>query len=479
MAETVSAQVAVVGLGPVGATALRLLRAQDVDAIGIERDRAVFGQPRAVALDDEALRVLQAAGALPPLVADAPVRFRGRRGQVLVELPPRIAASGHPAIAFFSQPVLEAGLRDGLDGVLLGEEVVALRQDADGATLSLSGGRTVRAGFVLACDGARSPIRHALGIPLRGMTSSNRWLVVDVDPGVGRPKGGRAFEFSCDPRRPWVQGPMPGGLHRFEFVLAAGEGVEDAARLLGRVVDGDAPEIVRAAAYRFHARVAPRWRCGRVLLAGDAAHLAPPFAGQGLSAGLRDASSVTWRLAELAGGRAPVAVLDGYERERRPHVIATTALALGLGGLIQTRRPRAAALRDGVVTAARAVPGLEPWVQGGGWRPPSRVTGVRGLARSGRLLPQPGRLDGELGPGFALLAIDTPAPGGLAGVRSVTTEDPTGELGAFLGGHDRLALVRPDRFLVGVAPRSELHRLEAALARIRRATPPTQNHPGP
>jgi 3-(3-hydroxy-phenyl)propionate hydroxylase len=486
--------VVVVGLGPVGATVALLLAGQGVRVVAVERDEAVYPHPRAVALDDEALRVLHAAGALDGLGLRGgdTVRLRGADGRPLVELPPPPTTTGHPALAFFRQPELEGLLRarlavEPLVEVRLGVEVVDVREDGAGATVVVrradgSGGEeALRAAYVLACDGGRSAIRRRLGIRLVGRTSGQRWLVVDtaapdparglrgqdgLDPSRGPTTDGTAlpgtspshattpaafapddFEFACDPRRPWVHGPLPGGEHRWEFLLGPGEdaaAVERSgvvAELLGARLGGPAPAVRRAAVYVFHARVAARWRVGRVLLLGDAAHLAPPFAGQGLGAGLRDAHNLAWKVAAVVRGEATDALLDSYAAERRPHVVRMTALAEALGAVVQLRRGRVARVRDGVMRALVRRGGVQAWIARGGWKPPSTIR--RGVVASGTFGWRAGeplpRASGApaVGPGWSW--VDAHAGG------------PPGAAAWLAPAH--VALVRPDGVVFGTAVR--------------------------
>jgi 3-(3-hydroxy-phenyl)propionate hydroxylase len=487
--------VVVVGLGPVGATVALLLAGQGVRVVAVERDEAVYPHPRAVALDDEALRVLHAAGALDGLGLRSgdTVRLRGADGRPLVALPPPPTTTGHPALAFFRQPELEGLLRarlavEPLVDVRLGVEVAAVRRDGGGATVVVGraagggGEETVRASYVLACDGGRSAIRRGLGIRLVGRTSGQRWLVVDTAAPVP-PHGPEQpafapddFEFACEPRRPWVHGPLPGGEHRWEFLLGPDEDAAAVERshvvsdLLGARLGGAAPAVRRAAVYVFHARVAARWRVGRVLLLGDAAHLAPPFAGQGLGAGLRDAHNLAWKVAAVVRGEAADALLDSYAAERRPHVVRMTALAEALGAVVQLRRGRAARVRDGVMRGLVRRPRVQDWIARGGWKPPSTLrrgvvaSGVHGW-RAGEPLPQaPGAP--PVGPGWswaggasaaaaASAAIDRdpghgpgagPAPDLDAGANPGANPDVAAWL---TPAH--VALVRPDGVVFGTA----------------------------
>jgi 3-(3-hydroxy-phenyl)propionate hydroxylase len=185
------------------------------------------------------------------------------------------------------------------------------------------------------------------------------------------------FEFHCDPRRPAVTGALPQGRQRWEFMLDPGESAQDlerpevVAELLGPWAAPDAVEVLRATVYVFHARVAARWRVGRVLLLGDAAHLSPPFLGQGLSAGLRDADLLARALPAALAGRGSLAPLDRWARERRREVVVLTTVAVLLGSLIQIRNPRAAALRDRLLRPVLARPRVRAWLAAGRWKPRS------------------------------------------------------------------------------------------------------------
>lgn len=219
----------------------------------------------------------------------------------------------------------------------------------------------VRVGWLVGCDGAASTVRALLGVGWRGRDLPHRWLVCDLD---GPPVPGRQlFTYTCDPARPQVDMPVPGG-HRWEWLVRDGDPLPDATTLLARDADPGPLQVVREVEYRFASRRAQRWQVGRVLLAGDAAHTMPPFAGQGLGAGLRDA----WALgALLPRARRPDDV-DAYERLRRPHVRRMTALSLLLGALLQTGSPSAARTRDAALRGSFAAPALGPWLRRGGPR---------------------------------------------------------------------------------------------------------------
>ncbi|HWH29406.1 MAG TPA: FAD-dependent monooxygenase [Mycobacteriales bacterium] len=352
--------VVVVGYGPVGALLAVRLATAGLDVVVVEREPEPYPLPRGVAADGEVLELLERAvpGSTAGFLRDPEVRFLGADARELGRL--RFPV---PGLAFFRQPVLEHRLRAAAGAlgveVRLGAALRRLEQVDDAVTAVLDGG-TLRARWLVGCDGASSTVRRLSGAGWRGRDLPQRWLVCDV---VGPPVRERQlFTYTCDPALPQVDLPLPGG-HRWEWLLRGPtpeDPVATAERLLRRDTDV-AVEVVRAVEYRFAARRAARWRTGRVLLAGDAAHTLPPFAGQGLGAGLRDA----WALAALLARGD----LDRYQALREPHLRRMTALSLFLGGVLQTRSPSAAGARDALLRSAFRAPALGPWLRRGGPRP--------------------------------------------------------------------------------------------------------------
>ena len=347
-----SYDVLVVGCGPVGAVLAARLSAAGLDVLVVERSPSLHPLPRAVAADDEVQELLSrvAPGCLSDAVLDVPVRFLGASGQPVgaLRFPPGVG--GRPGLALFQQPALELRLRAVLSCELReGVALSSFSQDPSGVTSLLSDGSSVRSSWLVGCDGASSSVRSSAGIGWQGR-DLRRWLVVDVAGSV--PAAG--FTYRCDPARPSVDMPLPGG-HRWEWLLADSEPAFDPRPLLPPDV-----EVVRCVEYRYAARRAASWRVGRVLLAGDAAHTMPPFAGQGLGAGVRDA----WALGTLL----PRGEVDRYEALRAPHVRAMTRLSLFLGAVLETRVRPAALLRDAALGAAFRTPVLGPWLGRGGPR---------------------------------------------------------------------------------------------------------------
>jgi 3-(3-hydroxy-phenyl)propionate hydroxylase len=444
--------VLVAGLGPIGAMLTGLLGQRGVRVVALDRELEPYPLPRAVHFDHEIARLFQQLG-----VADAVMRhardvpdyeFRAAGGQVLMNIrAARETPSGWTG-SMFHQPSLEAVLRARLAelpsaDVRLGWRLESLAQDAEGVTARLAGPdgpATLRARYLVGCDGASSSVREAIGGGLADLQFDEPWLVVDVkmEPGAHPP----AINIQlCDPARPTtcvLGGP---GRHRWEFMLLPGEAPE-------AMRDDAVVTIERKAVYRFHGLVANRWRDRRVLIAGDAAHQTPPFAGQGMCSGMRDAANLAWKLDAVLHGAAGEALLDSYQAEREPHVRAAIELAIGMGRVVCTLDREAAAQRDAGMLAAQSggAPPLPPM------RPTPFAAGcvLAGSPGAGDLFPQPwadgARLDdvleARLGDGAWLIArADLEAPE-LAAFRAPLT--------AWL---DRLGaeavLVRPDRYVFG------------------------------
>lgn len=414
-----------VGLGPVGAVLSALLGQYGIDVIVIEPDVEPVPFPRAIAADDEMLRtLLQLPGLNLTGLADPVELFQ--RGRVEIrDAARRLITSvdfgetqlGVSGLSFFHQPTLERALRVAAEAapsvqVRYGRRVIELSDEQAGIRLGLDDGSAIAAQWVVGCDGATSTVRRLRQIPYTGRTFSERWLVVDLDtpaPLAHLP----CFTYVLDRRRPTVNMPRPGG-HRFEFMLMPGDDAQalgsaaSVQRLLEPYLapltpaERDGLQIVRATGYTYHSRHARRWRDGRVLLAGDAAHCMPPFGGQGLGAGIGDALALAWRLHEAVRGISSPRVLDGYEAERRPRVARMNRSALMVGRLLIARsRPGSAA-----VTAGLGLIDAAPWL-GTKFRAGALRAGPRAPLPNPRVRTRQGdvvRLDDVVGAGWALLA---------------------------------------------------------------------------
>ncbi|CAN5550443.1 bifunctional 3-(3-hydroxy-phenyl)propionate/3-hydroxycinnamic acid hydroxylase [soil metagenome] len=438
---TLAADVLIVGAGPVGLLLANLLGMHGVDALVIERNDGTVREPRAVTLDDESLRTLQSAGLSDAVVQDVVlgygVQYFSWRGKPFASIQPTRQEFGYPKRNAFNQPRLERTLADGLQRfpqvrVRFGHELESFEQDGDGVRCdarTADGLVRIDARWVVGCDGGRSSVRALCGIALEGATYAERWLIVDL---AERTLPLRHTQTFCDPLRPAIRLPGPHGTLRYEFMLHAGE--DDAFALheprLREWIAQRHPEdavlpLVRKAVYVFHARVAERWRHGRVLLAGDAAHLTPPFAGQGLNSGLRDAANLGWKLAAVTrwGLGSDAALMDSYEAERRPHAQALIRMALRIGAFMQPKSRASAAVMQALLRTACLLPPVRDHVLQLRFKPKARLRAgwferPSNGAHLPEMLPQPRvdrpdrsrcRLDELLGSGFAVIGWDSPA----------------------------------------------------------------------
>ena len=389
--------VLIVGFGPVGAMAANLLARYGVRVLVVEKSTEIFMAPRAIALDNEALRILQMAGIGERELDTIAIPFVRMRSPVFGEFA-RVntlgGADGHPKLVTFYQPDLERSLRRQLqqyDGVhtALGAECKGLEAADDHvvASVALADGQThrVRARYVIGADGASSVVRGMIGQAFKGKTFAEDWLIVDAR-NVPRPID--HVEFLCNHRRPTPHMTAPGGRERWEFMLSPGETraeMESDERIRGLLkpwCNVDDIVIERKAVYRFHARVVDTFSKGRVFLAGDAAHITPPFVGQGLVAGLRDVANLCWKLAWVIQGRAASGILDSYDRERRPHAKAMINLAKFMGKLVMPRNAGVALLTHGLMRLVRLVPPLRTQLEELGIKPKNAF--ARGLFVNGK-----------------------------------------------------------------------------------------------
>ncbi|QLL06831.1 bifunctional 3-(3-hydroxy-phenyl)propionate/3-hydroxycinnamic acid hydroxylase [Mycobacterium vicinigordonae] len=370
--------VVVIGAGPVGLTLANILGLQGVRTLVVEERASLIDYPRGVGLDDESLRTFQAIGlveqVLPHTVPNQILRFYDAKRRVLAEMAPPDARFGWPKRNGFVQPLVDAELLRGLDRfdhvqVRWSSPMAACAQDDGGVTVELGGEAMagfVRARYVVGCDGGRSKTRGVMGVSFDGTTSATRWLVVDVanDP-LGHPNS----EVGADPERPYASISIAHGIRRFEFMIHADETDEQAedpaflTRMLARMVPRpDRVEVIRRRVYTHHSRIAGSFRNGRLLLAGDAAHLMPVWQGQGYNSGIRDAANLGWKLAAVVNGRAGEALLDSYDVERRKHARAMIDLSTMVGRVISPTNRRVASARDLLIRSASVLPTLKRYV---------------------------------------------------------------------------------------------------------------------
>ena len=435
-----SYDVAIVGAGPTGLAAGLFLHARGASVCVIERESATVVEPRAVTLDDESLRAMATLGLMPelePLILPGyGTRWYTGDGRELARVSANATRYGYGCRNGFSQAdfvnLLATALHKTSD-VWFDTTVTSIDEDSAGVRVHVrnaSGGdQTITARFAIACDGAASPLREARGIQLAGDTHAQPWLIVDT---INSDETDRYSKFYCGNPRPYVAVPGRDGRLRYEFMYLPGENPEemksldDVRRWLGTRRTLREEDVIRIAVYRFHSRVSPKWRSGSLFYAGDAAHLMPPFAGQGMNAGIRDAFNLAWKLASVLKGLGGNALLDTYESERKPHVRSMLKFSELIGTVVMSRDSAQATARDVFLGAARRVPGLREYIAEMRWKPKASFTDgfvVGGGTRAaGTLAPNPlvfdehnapCRLDTVLGSGFSLVSVSasgTPAP---------------------------------------------------------------------
>ncbi|MBY4212563.1 bifunctional 3-(3-hydroxy-phenyl)propionate/3-hydroxycinnamic acid hydroxylase [Rhodococcus fascians] len=444
--------VAIIGYGPTGVTAANLLGARGLRVLVVERDSDIYTRARAISTDEEVVRIWQHAGLADQLNAEMlpgkPVKFVDANGDAFVEVTPQPRGSGHPPQQFIYQPAVEKTLRRGVERfpnveLALQHECLRVASDSDGVNLMLADLETdtfrrARASYVIAADGGSSPTRGLLGIGFEGQTYEDRWVVIDTKV-VQEWPGHDSLRFHCDPAQPTVDCPTPLGHHRWEYPVPTGS---DEAKLVTDTaiwsilnkqgITDQQVEILRAVVYSHHVRFADRWKVGRIFLAGDAAHVMPPWIGQGMSAGVRDAGNLCWKLAGVIDGSLPVSVLDSYQTERMPHVREVTKRAVKTGKIITERRPALAVARNHGLRTLTKLPTVSNWLRDSRWIPPAYYPGGffgarprprlghrAGRSAVGHQIPQPWvfdedghrqRLDDALADRWVLLSLDTVGP---------------------------------------------------------------------
>ncbi|GLV58981.1 3-(3-hydroxy-phenyl)propionate/3-hydroxycinnamic acid hydroxylase [Dictyobacter sp. S3.2.2.5] len=545
-------RVAIVGAGPTGLVAANLLGQAGIETLLIERNAYLAGQPRAITIDDEGLRICQALGLADEIRAHSLLQREAHyvsQGRYLARISPTQQPFGHPQISTFYQPALEEMFLSGLQrfpcvSTHFGQTVELFTQDEHGVYLRLRSheGRewSLDCDYLLACDGGRSAIRQQLQIALRApgpreifsslaginkrkapprrRQRSQRWLVVDaIDHGDGTDP----IIFFCNPARPAVMVPYPDGGRRWEFMLKSHEQDEPwlddtyiqkaIQQALSTLPEWDAtrqltaPEIMRKTVYTFHATVAESFRVERIFLLGDAAHLMPPFGGQGMNSGLRDAYNLCWKLALVLRGQATPQLLQTYQQERRPHVIRIIVFSSLLGNFIMPTQRALAFLRDHAFLNIQRIVALRQWLSEMQVKPqPIYRAGLRFPGRhNGRMLPQPmvhtsdGQkvpLDHILGHGFSIFRIwhgdartesdnhDWNQLGAQSIYLCLTRDaleraprlqsgatyiwDGSGQLSLLLKGDPSMVMiVRPDRHIMAIYPPSQRARIAKRLVR--------------
>lgn len=389
--------VAVIGFGPTGAVLANLLAICGLQVLVIERECGIYPLPRAVHFDDETMRVFQTIGiadALRQKIRVNPgMRFVDGDGTLLLDWPrpQETTQHGWNASYRFHQPDLEVLLRQAVQShpnitVKTEMELLHLGQKSDHVSLQCLAGDSgltsrMTASYVVGCDGARSSVRQAMGVSMENLGFRQSWLVVDVLLYREMPElGDHSVQF-CDAERPMTYCRSPKNRRRWEITMQAGESAGEMTdpdrvwQFLSRWITPDDAQIERSVVYTFESALAETWRKDRLLLAGDAAHLTPPFMGQGMCSGIRDAANLAWKLALTLKGRGASGLLDSYGQERSPHMRAYIETAIKLGYLINSidgasgpaqagdaadKSPKMASIAPGLGGAAAVCFGIAP-----------------------------------------------------------------------------------------------------------------------
>jgi len=505
----------------VGLTLAHLLGQQGIACTVLDRLKGPVSEPRAIAIDSESLRTLQKLDLLEGmrgnLLCGLEADYVNGAGERLFKIGrPEYRPYGYAMVNAFDQPALDRHLADEVrryDCVTLcyQHELTALEQDAESVRITCSDARGriahIDARYLVGCDGGRSTVRGLLDIEMRGESNPQPWLVIDTRD--GHLDGQLDCRFYCDPKRPGMTIRKRNGERRWEWMLMPGEQREflledDTIRaLIAPYTDAANVDIYRKRVYDFHALIAGRWSDGRVFLAGDAAHMTPPFAGQGLNSGLRDAANLAWKLTLVLRGQAAPGLLDSYERDRRDHAWELIQTALDLGAQIQPIDPARASERDALFAELNKDPEALEAME---WDlaksvtnrrvHPSLVVACGESDLPGSLLVQPTVINGAgallldelLGSGFAVLGVNCDPQQVLSAsiqrwwrelgasfasvysgsdpVAADVPVDTDGILREWLGSDDpAILLVRPDRFCMALASPEGA---DAALAAARR-----------
>ena len=454
------------------------------------------------------------------------MRFVNASCRVYASIEPRTDEFGWSRRNVFNQPMVDLELLQGLKRfpnaqVSLSTELESFEQDEDGVTLKIKQAgtpKTLRCRYLVGSDGGRSVVRTQLGVGFGGFADTSQWLVVDIRNDL---LGVPYIYMHSDPKRPYVSVALPDGVRRFEFMVWEGETEEEItaparmAELLSKVLpagtDIDKLDFIRKRVYTHNARIADRWCVGRVMLSGDAAHIMPVWHGQGYNTGMRDATNLAWKLDYVVKGMASETLLETYNIERPPHAKAMIGLSVAAGRIFYPRNLFKAAFRDASTWLLNLIPPVKRYFSEMRYKPmpfyPEGVVVHEKAARKnspvGRLFIQPRvrtqagevkLLDDVIGKGFALLAWGadpdywlTPRSRTILAAmdariftvkpvvqmqRKADISDQTEVIGDeqmrlkdWFGEHPgSVALLRPDRFVAGIAYPIEINELLEAVA---------------
>ncbi|MGP5177834.1 bifunctional 3-(3-hydroxy-phenyl)propionate/3-hydroxycinnamic acid hydroxylase [Psychrobacter aquimaris] len=522
--------VVILGAGPVGLTIANYLGLQGVKTLVAEQLDRLIDYPRAIGIDDESLRTLQSLDVidevLPHITPDHAMRFLTPSGRCFADIQPTTREFGWSRRNAFVQPQVDAVLLEGLSRfdcvtVEFNSCLKDFSQDDRGVTLNFDSPNTppttISCKYLIACDGGNSYIRQSLNIPFEGKTAPNKWIVIDVaDDPLATPH----VYLCCDPVRPYVSAALPHAIRRFEFMVMPNETEEELSQphrireLLSKVVpDPDNVNVIRQRVYTHNARLAGQFKIGRILLAGDAAHIMPVWQGQGYNTGIRDASNLAWKLSMVIKDQADDGLLETYQVERKAHAKAMIDLSVMAGNVLAPPKKWQGQLRDTCSFAVNVVPALKRYLVEMKFKPmPVYADGIvihkRSIKQSliGKMFIQPNvylknddnahKLDEILGNSFAILSWECDAANKMSDntkqqwqsigarfikvvpkerLRAIEISETADELvigddldiRTWLGQRDNISTVfiRPDRFVAATCNAQELNTVSEELFR--------------
>ena len=372
-------EVAILGAGPVGLTLANYLSKQGVQVTVIEQLDQLIDYPRAIGIDDEALRTIQSLGlveqVLPHTTPNHAMRFLTPKGHCFADIQPLTREFGFSRRNAFIQPQVDNVLLQGLKQypkteVLFSRQLMEFSQDTQSVTLKMQNkqgqNEVVKAQYLIACDGGNSVVRRTLNIGFDGKTAPNQWIVIDIE---NDPLATPHIYLCCDPVRPYVSAALPHGIRRFEFMVMPGETQEELSKpeninkLLAKVLPNTQNiEVIRQRVYTHNARIAEKFRVDRILLAGDAAHIMPVWQGQGYNSGMRDAFNLGWKMALVIQGKAGSELLDSYQIERKDHAKAMIDLSVMAGHVLAPPKKWQGFVRDGIAYALNYIKPIKQYL---------------------------------------------------------------------------------------------------------------------
>lgn len=503
-------QVIIIGAGPVGLIAANLLGQYQIKTLVIEKEDLPYSYPRALGIDDEALRSLQLIGFSQEEIqeqrAQVKVEYFSLTGYRCFEPDPDMKRFGYPILSSFLQPKLEITLRERLNTYphvtfIKNCQFISYKKNAENIAVEVEMNNersTLYCNYLLGCDGGKSDVRAQAGIPMPG-TTLREALVVDLKDSEAIRKNMREYQKDLHRQRPLASLNAPGGLRRFEILTDTGEydlGDLDepiVRGMLAPILKNTDTEIVRRRIYTLHFRIADKFNDDKVFLMGDAAHLVPPYGGQGMCSGIKDAVNLCWKLAYVLQGKIDEKILDTYEEERRQHMLQIMEFIKRISQNLEgepANSERNESIESSYYRKIKPLPKYE-----NGLVIPSDF--------SGDLLPQPevkeargssALLDDFLGKGFAIIGINCDPNAVLSDESKKFWEKMNTQLIDFITDsnykntetstttplfffeqsdvfHDKsIMIIRPDRFILCTCKSAEINTITQKIKKILEGT---------